>query len=393
MDEPARPGLYVHVPFCQSKCPYCGFYSVAGDGDRERWLAAVTLEARHARDRWPEFDSCYLGGGTPSVLREALLERLVDALRRAFRFTDDAEWTLEVNPGDVTPARALAWHDLGFNRTSVGVQSFDPQELAWLGRRHGPETAREALGHLRAAGFEDLGIDLIQGLPGQTLEHRFASLDRALEFEPEHLSCYELTLEPGTPLAEQAKTARWELPDSDWAADAWLATSERVRRRGYVHYEVSNFAHGLVHMSRHNSKYWVGVPYLGLGPSAHSFSGRSRWHNLRSVADYCSAIESGTSPTAAEERLSDEQLRWERVSLGLRTMDGIALDDLVGTAPGSMLEELVDQGFLACVGQRLVPSLEGLLVADALARRLLFGGASPWGKPETQNGKSTRLGS
>jgi putative oxygen-independent coproporphyrinogen III oxidase len=376
MLAPAQPGLYVHVPFCRTKCRYCGFYSVAEDDGHARWLEALAGEAVGKAEQWSEFDSCYVGGGSPSVLRDSLLGQLVGSLRRAFRIAEDAEWTLEVNPADVTRERARTWLSLGFDRVSVGVQSFDPRELRWLGRRHDPSQARLALGCLRAAGFDDLGIDLIQGLPGQSLESRLASLDRALDFEPEHLSCYELTLEPGTPLAAETEAGRCELPDPDRAADAWLATSERAVARGYVHYEVSNFARSLAHKSRHNAKYWAQVPYLGLGPSAHSFDGRLRWHNLRSVGDYCRAIESGARPIAGEESLSDEQLRWERVSLGLRTSDGIAIDDLGATEPAAELAELMDQGLLARVDRRLVPTPKGLLVADALARRLLFGGAS-----------------
>lgn len=374
----SQPGLYVHVPFCRSKCPYCGFYSVVDPESQDRWLAALELEAGQSRSAWQPFDTCYVGGGTPSALADDALVRLSELLDRTFSISTGAERTLEVNPADVTPGRARLWRELGFDRVSVGIQSFRATELRWLGRRHDPDQAARALDDLRAAGFGSVGIDLVQGLPGQSLNKRLESLERALAFDPEHLSVYELTVEPNTPLAREVAACRSELQDPDLAADAWLATSEELSRRGYDHYEVSNYARGEGHRSRHNSKYWTLVPYLGLGPAAHSFSGRARWSNVRSVPDYCRALEYAEKPIEHEEELSDEQLRWERVALGLRTSDGITKNEL-----GDGSEELetraaglVDQGLAKHAGDRLVPTLRGMLVADAMARCLLFGSKS-----------------
>lgn len=397
----SNPGLYVHVPFCRSKCGYCGFYSVVAPDWEPRWLAALAREARHYAGQWPEFDTCYVGGGTPSVVESVTLSRLVQVLERTFDLHPKAERTLEVNPADVTVERARAWRDLGFNRVSLGVQSFRAQELEWLGRRHDPEQAVAAVHWLRSAGFDNLGLDLVQGLPGQSLDQRLRSLEHALAFDPEHLSCYELTLEADTPLAAEAATGRWQWPDSDTAADAWLANSERLQERGYLHYEVSNFARTEQHRSLHNIKYWRLVPYLGLGPAAHSFAQGRRWSNVRSLSGYCEALESSARPhltglgtdlvrgrgsyrppqvtgklaMASEEYLTDEQLRWERVAMGLRTSDGIALQELQGTedAIHSRTADLVERGLVRWAHDRLVATQPGLLLADALARCLLFG--------------------
>jgi putative oxygen-independent coproporphyrinogen III oxidase len=374
----SKPGLYVHVPFCRSKCPYCGFYSVVDPDSQERWLAALEVESRQRAGAWEQIDTCYVGGGTPSTLPDDALVRLSELLDRFFHFSAAVERTLEVNPADVTPSRARLWRELGFDRVSVGVQSFRATELRWLGRRHDPDRAARALDDLRTAGFERIGIDLVQGLPGQSLNKRRESLDRALAFDPEHLSVYELTVEPNTPLAREVATCRSELVDPDLAADAWLATSEELSGRGYDHYEVSNYSRGPEHRSRHNSKYWTLVPYLGLGPAAHSYSGRVRWSNVRSVSGYCDALENGDRPIGHEEELTDEQLRWERVALGLRTSTGITQREL---GEGSQeleirVAELVDRGLVERMGDRLVPTLRGMLVADAMARCLLFGSRS-----------------
>jgi putative oxygen-independent coproporphyrinogen III oxidase len=374
----SKAGLYVHVPFCRCKCRYCGFYSVVDPQAQERWLAALEIEARQSSGAWQRFDTCYVGGGTPSVLPDDTLVRLSELLDRTFQISAEAERTLEVNPADVTPERARLWRELGFDRVSVGVQSFRATELRWLGRRHDPDRAARALDDLRAAGYPSLGIDLVQGLPGQSLNKRFESLERALAFEPEHLSVYELTVEPNTPLAREVATCKSELVDPDLAADAWLATSEELSGRGYDHYEISNYSRGPEHRSRHNSKYWTLVPYLGLGPAAHSFSGRARWSNVRSVPGYCDALENGEKPIGDEEVLADEQLRWERVALGLRTSTGLTQREIgEGSAElEARIAGLVEQGLAKHVGDRLVPTLRGMLVADAMARCLLFGSQS-----------------
>ncbi len=374
MSPSAHPGLYVHVPFCGSKCHYCGFFSEPNSPWVSRWVEAAGGEARRYRGDWTRFDTVYVGGGTPSLLADDALAKLLDKLWRYFRIGTDSEITLEVNPADVTRERAARWRNLGFNRISVGVQSFRSDELRWLGRRHDARQARAAFDSIRAAGFQNVSLDLVHGLPGQALAQRLQSIQQALTLQPEHLSCYELTVDQGTPLAAEVAAGECTLPNADEQATALIAVVEVLERNGYVHYEVSNFARSYGLASRHNGKYWDHTPYLGLGPSAHSFDGRRRWQNVRSVSAYCARIEAGQAVVEGVETLSDEQLRWEQVALGLRTSLGFARSALEPTAAAaSRLARLCQEGLVTSVRDRVVPTERGLLVADALARTLLLG--------------------
>ncbi len=371
----ALPGLYVHAPFCRSKCHYCGFYSSTEPHEIDRWLASLRREARSYRRDWSTFDSCYIGGGTPSLLSEATIAALLELVHENFHLRN-AELTIEVNPGDVTKPRARRWIDLGFNRVSVGIQSFRDAELRWLGRRHDAQQAVGAVQTLRQAGFDNLGIDIVYGLPAQSQRAQLESLRKALELQPEHLSCYELTVEADTPLNQQVTADQVVMPDADTMAKAFMAVSELLSGHGYHHYEVSNFARSQALIARHNTKYWQHVPYLGLGPAAHSFDGRNRWHNYRSMREYCRALESDgpdDSAVAFRERLSAEQLRWERVALGLRTAAGVRAADLRSPPnPRQRLAQLQQAGLLERTDDRIVPTADGMMKADALARCLLL---------------------
>lgn len=361
------PGLYVHVPFCVSKCRYCGFFSETRLDDRGGWVDAVVQEAASYQDRFEAFDTVYLGGGTPSILSDRQLESLIVGLRRCLRWLPSVEITVELNPGDVNGDRAARWLDMGISRASVGVQSFDDEALRFLERRHDAATAWRVLTELRAAGFKSLGIDLIWGIPGQPVERALESLDRALQLSPEHLSCYELTVEHDTPLhRDVAAGLVIPVPDDESASMA-VAFWSKLAEAGYEHYEVSNFARTPSHRSRHNTKYWRHVPYLGLGPSAHSFDGRRRWCNVRSVEGYRSALQAGQTPVEFEELLSPEQMRVERVALGIRTSDGVGGE----WVEGDRLDALQNEGLIILRKGRVVPTQRGLLVADALALALL----------------------
>lgn len=367
----SEPGLYVHVPFCRSRCLYCGFASSTDQSSRGRFLDALALEATRA-GAWGAFDSLYVGGGTPSVLTVAEIDRLFERVCGALPVDARAEITLEANPDDVDDQRLAAWRGVGVNRLSLGLQSLDDGVLRLLGRRHDARGAIEAVNRARAAGFDNLGLDLIFGLPGQELASWRATLSRTLELEPEHLSCYSLTLEPDTPF--ERRVARGELDPADEAAERALLieTHEVLTSAGFDHYEVSNYARGP--RSRHNQKYWRHAPYLGLGPAAHSFDGRRRrWWNPRELVPWAAALEGGVaSARAGEERLTAEQLELEAVMLGLRTSDGVPRAVLRRTAARrAALAELIDQGLLVEDGHRVAPTLEGLLLADGLPLRLL----------------------
>lgn len=363
------PGLYVHVPFCATKCPYCAFSSTPGVATAGTWRDALLREAEVRAPAFRDVDTLYLGGGTPTVLPDPVLVSAVRGLRAAFRIAPGAECTVEANPGDLDVRRAALLRAEGFDRLSLGVQALDDASLAFLGRRHDAATAIGAARAAREAGFESLGLDLIFGLPGQGVGDWLQTLDLAAALGPDHLSCYQLSVEPGTPL-ERAVLAGTvgELPEDARAADLFLAGSEHLAALGFQHYEVSNFARP-GRRARHNGKYWRRIPYVGLGPSAHSFDGRRRWWNLPDVARWAGQVARRGHGEAGSEVLTAEQARLEEVSLGLRTLEGCAKAAL---APGRerVLARLVADGKVREVGDRVVPTIAGLLVADALAGEL-----------------------
>ncbi|MBW1816164.1 MAG: radical SAM family heme chaperone HemW, partial [Deltaproteobacteria bacterium] len=318
-------GLYIHVPFCRSKCPYCGFYSIASRSLIPDWLDALKEEAVRRTGRFCKFDTVYLGGGTPSILDSHALHSLMDRVRSCFSLAAGSEISIEANPRDVTTEKALELKSLGFNRITLGVQSFDDRVLSFLGRRHTADAAKAALTVLRDAGFENVGIDLIYGIAGQSLDGWHATLDQALAFSPEHLSCYELTIEEGTVFRQREKKGEMSPVDEKAARALFMTTSRFLEAKGYVHYEISNFARDERYRSRHNMKYWRHVPYLGLGPSAHSFDGGARWWNVRSVRQYGRMLAAGQLPVGGMETLTREQVDLERISLGLRMKEGFDL--------------------------------------------------------------------
>lgn len=368
--DPAA-GLYVHVPFCKSKCPYCDFYSITDLERQESWAGAVIAEARGYRTGFTEFDSLYLGGGTPSVLADAILARLLGELTAALPFAAGSERTLEVNPHDVTPEKLALYRSLGINRISVGVQSLHDSELAFLGRRHRRADTQKALGWIRDCGPNNLSIDLIYGFAGQSLRSWQETLEGVLEYQPQHLSCYQLTLGESTPFGRAAAAGRPMVVCADEQADLFLFTAEFLRQQGFLHYEVSNFAGAEAYRCRHNLKYWRRAPYLGLGPAAHSYREGVRWWNVATVEKYCRHIEHGRSAVSEHEQLSREQILLEDLYLGFRTRDGVALDR-ISQSPRfeAVSRKLVEAGLLIRENRRLVPTERGFLVADSLP--LLF---------------------
>lgn len=284
-DSHAAPaaGLYVHVPFCRTKCLYCDFYSTTDDSLVDTWLQAIDQEMRLYKECFNVFDSLYIGGGTPSLLDTARITLLFSSLRNHFTFLPDSEITVEINPDDAGIERFRTLKSLGVNRLSIGVQSFVDDELAFLRRRHTAAAAERALEMAREAGFSHIGIDLIYGLPGQTKRGWRNTLERALSFAPKHLSCYQLTVEETTPLGLKVSRGEVRMPEGEQERALFLLTSRFLQEHGFVHYEVSNFAVSSDFFCRHNRKYWRHVPYLGLGPAAHSFDGGQRWWDHKTV--------------------------------------------------------------------------------------------------------------
>ncbi len=365
------PGLYIHIPFCVRKCPYCDFYSSEDTQQIDSFLDALDHEARLYQEQFKRFGSLYIGGGTPSLLSARACTRLLEIIKSHFTFTESVEVTLEANPDDISPQKASLYRDLGINRISLGIQSFDDEVLKFLQRRHTADQAGRAVSIIREAGFDNLALDLMYAVPGQSESSWRDSLQQALRCTPEHLSCYQLTIKKQTPFHTLKTSGTLKpLPD-DAQEELFLQTSDFLRKNGYIHYEISNFAKNKACYARHNANYWLHVPYLGLGPSAHSFDGTARWWNNASVSKYIDLISHGTAPVQKRENLSADQRRLEKLLLGMRTRRGIELDTLSAYPQGkTVLPGLVEKGLLEIFENRIQPTTRGFLVADSLP--LLF---------------------
>jgi putative oxygen-independent coproporphyrinogen III oxidase len=368
MTESPPSGLYVHIPFCRTKCPYCDFYSVTSLSSIPDWLGAIKRETLLYRDRFSRFDSLYLGGGTPSLLTEHDLASLADSLKSDFSITGDAEFTVEMNPDDITSNQVAFFRALGVNRISLGVQSFDDRELCFLKRRHTAGQAAKALDAFKGAGFAKVGVDLMYGLPGQTESSWLKTLEQAVSFEPEHISCYQLTIHESTPFGCLKAKGEINPPGEEKESAFFILTSDFLQEKGYLHYEISNFARGEENLCRHNLKYWRRTPYLGLGPSAHSYRSGARWWNLPDIDAYRRALGRGKSPVAGAETLTAEQVYLETLLLGFRTRDGVDRE-IFRDRPGAeeVLRHLRQAGLVRVVGGRVVPTVRGFLMADSLS--------------------------
>jgi oxygen-independent coproporphyrinogen-3 oxidase len=363
----SNSGLYIHIPFCRSKCPYCGFYSIASFTLIPRWLQAIKQEILLYQDQFIPFDTIYMGGGTPSILDLRDLEELINHLVSHFCFTSDPEITLEANPGEMTPEKIVGLKSLGFNRINLGVQSFNDQELLFLDRRHSAQVAKKAFEDLRKAGFNNIGIDLIYGLANQTMHSWESTLKQVLRLKPEHISCYQLTIEDKTPFQTMCRKGRLKTLDEESERHLFITGSDLLKQSGYIHYEISNFAQEQALVSRHNCKYWDHTPYLGLGPSAHSFQDSRRWWNKRSVRQYCDSLEQGKTPVAGFEELTPEQFDLETLFLGLRTHRGFDIRDLIEIPLiHTTLSRLQESGHIKVNHHRITATQKGFLVADHL---------------------------
>ncbi len=319
--------LYIHIPFCIRKCPYCGFYSTEyteqGGND---YLDALRVEASGYRDAFRDrvFGTVYLGGGTPTALSPEQMNGLIGTVRDHFRVAPDAEWTVEANPNTALFRQLASMRDAGINRLSLGVQSFSDRVLRTLGRLHSAEEAAEAFRTARSAGFRNIGIDLIYGVPGQSEEEWDRTLDRALSLQPEHISVYSLSLDEGSRFRKDADAGRFVLPGDDLAATMYEQAVEKLDRAGYTRYELSNFALP-GNACRHNMNYWERGEYLGLGPGAWSFLDSRRYHDVADVRAYSARMKAGLSVITGEEAVDFLQAANEAMMLGLRTSRGVDL--------------------------------------------------------------------
>jgi len=319
-------GIYIHIPFCKSRCSYCDFATGLYQTElAERYVQAVIvdLQTTRADELSRSVDTIYFGGGTPSMLSSDQIERILAVVHRRFQIDSKAEVTIEINPGSVTKTKLKEFRKLGINRASFGAQTFHDDELARLGRSHSAGDTLRTFEYLRAADFDNISFDLIAGLPGQAMIQWQENVDRSLGLRPEHLSFYLLEVHANTPLAQHIERGIQPKPDEDLAAEMYKWMLERACDAGYEHYEISNLCLPGFE-SRHNTKYWQGNAYYGFGCSAHSFDGRTlRWSNERDVAAYVNAIENKQTPIVEQTQLSDNERRAEAVFLGMRLMKGV----------------------------------------------------------------------
>ncbi|OGQ00510.1 MAG: hypothetical protein A2026_09000 [Deltaproteobacteria bacterium RBG_19FT_COMBO_46_12] len=372
------PGLYIHIPFCLSKCPYCDFYSLTSVSAVPDFLDALFKEMKMYHNRFNPFDTVYIGGGTPSLLGPQQLTNILISVKENFDLISNSEITpeitIETNPADLNPSFLESIREIGINRINIGVQSFNQKVLDFLGRRHSVKHAISAIEDSRKAGFQNIGLDLIYGVPAQDIDLWLDTLKQAVAFSPEHISCYQLTLEAKTPLEIRYRAGEFLIPGEELQYEIFMKTSEFLKEAGYLHYEVSNFARGKEYASRHNQKYWDHSPYLGLGPSAHSFQDNQRWWNHRSLNQYLAALNTGNLPVQETETLTKEQLRLEALYLGLRTKKGVFLQDFKNryhydlvSEKKKILAKLEKEGFISFQDGYLYPTQTGLAVADSLS--------------------------
>jgi oxygen-independent coproporphyrinogen III oxidase len=391
-------GIYIQVPFCQTKCSYCNFHT--GVVSRDRYLPyaeAVCRDIETHGSLYGRADSCglpgeigplastppltvdtvYFGGGTPSLLEATLLGKILDTLYRNFA-AESMEVTLEADPETITPEKARAWCEAGFNRISLGAQSFNDTELQAAGRRHRRADIFSANTMLRDAGFQNISLDLIAGLPHQTAETWEESVAQILQMRPEHLSIYMLEIDEGSRLGAESlaggkRYSATKIPADDSIADFYDSACARLAQSGYEHYEISNWA--LPGMrSRHNSKYWQRKPYLGFGAGAHSFDGEKRWSNVHDSARYVNCIEQGISPREQMEMVTSAQALEEELFLGLRQLDGVDLERIERAYEVNLrnrIAPLAAQGFLQLDGGRLRLAPDRLSISNDVLVELL----------------------
>jgi oxygen-independent coproporphyrinogen-3 oxidase len=373
----APAGLYLHIPFCRRKCPYCDFYSLTDLSAMPAFQQALAREMALRADPSLAVDTVYFGGGTPSLLPPEAVAMLLAAARSRFDVQAGAEVTLETNPGTVAAGALKRLRSVGVNRLNIGVQSFRDDGLRFLGRIHDRREALAVIGQARQAGFDNLGLDLIYGLPGQTAADWRRDLARALEFRPEHLSCYSLTFEPGTPLTRQRQAGQLPPVDEDRLAELFEITAAVLTEAGYEHYEISNYARTPDLRSRHNMKYWRFDPYLGFGPGAHSYRDGTRSWNAADLDRYLRRLSTDRLPAGGREELTVEQQVLEALLLGLRLKEGFAVpafEERFGISVrdtfGELLSRLAAEGCLADRPGRCALSEKGMRFHDSIAARL-----------------------
>ena len=384
-------GIYIHIPFCNQFCIYCNFYSVKGKALRSRYVDALHNEIEQKKNFFKDIgvapQTVYVGGGTPSLLSASQLGELLQHVKEAFGFTP-IEATVEVNPDDITPQYAHDLFTAGFNRVSMGVQSFHDTHLQWMNRRHNGEEAVQAYRNLRAAGFANISLDLIFGYGGLSMQQWEENVGKMIELFPEHISAYQMSIEPGSALCKQLEKGEYDLIPDSQCLDQYSALQRMLSHGGYTQYEISNFARkdsqGNLMISKHNSSYWTKEPYLGLGPAAHSYNGSQRLWNGNSVAAYCRHYAETPIRTSSQwalsefggyEDLSVEDIFNESIMLGLRTVAGVSLSSLDQSLLAEVRGEILRHcrlGNLVKDGDKIRIPSEKLFVSDGIIKDLFI---------------------
>lgn len=370
--------LYIHIPFCKSRCAYCNFFSTMRLDLREKLTMAITKEMQLRSDylMGQNVSTIYWGGGTPSVLRSEEVEQIMCKIQEIFQIDKWAEVTIEANPDDVTVEKAHFWKEIGFNRVSMGVQSFDDTILKVINRRHTSQQAKYAIENLKKVGFDNISIDLIYGLPTQNIEGWKNDVRTATQLGIQHISSYGLTIEPDTLLYKMREDGALRELDDDTYNAMYDFLCEYLEEKGFEHYEVSNFALS-GYRSRHNCSYWNNTPYLGIGPGAHSYNGNSRQWNVENLEEYIEVINQGSIPSESEE-LTPLQKWEEYVMLRMRTMEGMNLQE-VNTLFGLEATEncltlaypYIQQGYLQHTDNSLLATKKGIKILNRIITDLI----------------------
>jgi oxygen-independent coproporphyrinogen-3 oxidase len=372
-------GIYIHVPFCKSWCSYCDFYSITDNTETEHFVQAIIKEAAIRSDYLEDaiVETVYFGGGTPSLLMPGQIEEIISFLRKNYIVSEDAEITVEVNPDDVTEGSFTSLAKAGVNRISLGIQSWNEKRLRFLGRRHTAEQSEAALRMAFGEGFKNVSADLIYGIPGMTTADLRQDLEKTISFPVTHISAYHLTIEQGTKLGKMKNGGRLNETDEETSGAMFALLSAFSKENGFIHYEISNFARD-GYISRHNSSYWKQIPYLGLGPSAHSFNGVSRQWNVSDIKKYIRAVSAGALQFEREEldRLTTFN---EYVMTSLRTMWGIDLNHIEACYDKELHDYLVNlsekyirYGLMRREKNTLALTDQGKMISDNIIAELLM---------------------
>ncbi len=369
-------GIYIHIPFCRRKCFYCGFYSVASLQLKKEYVEALCREVELRKNYLfaNQISTLYFGGGTPSCLEVDELGTIVACVRKYWNLADDLEFSLEMNPEDAQKSKLLAFRNLGVNRLTIGVQSFNDDVLKRINRTHSALQALEAVDVARACGFDNIGIDLIIGLPGSTLQDLQREIEIIKSLDISHVSVYILSVDSNTVFEKLLEKGKFSPQDDDLLAEQYLFVSESLQQMGYEHYEISNFAKNSKY-SRHNTSYWQQVPYLGIGAAAHSFDGGSRQWNVSHVKKYIDSLNNGDLIFEKED-LSDRDLFNEYLMTNFRTMWGIEPKFLEKAYPvwwkgiGSRLEDYMKRGLMSWCGDKIRLTERGWLLSDGIFSEL-----------------------